>query len=76
VRTLDPDLAELSAVMAGPSRPVWFVDWSGIDSWGIDPTTMRAVLAKRYRVVAEVCGRTVWLDRSHPRSLAPLRSCS
>jgi 4-amino-4-deoxy-L-arabinose transferase-like glycosyltransferase len=76
VRTLDPDLAELSTVMAGPSRPVWFVDWSGIDSWGIDPTTMRAVLAKRYRVVAEVCGRTVWLDRSHPRSLAPLRSCS
>lgn len=76
VRTLDPDLAELSAVMSGASRPVWFVDWSGIDSWGIDPTTMRAVLTKRYRVVAEVCGRTVWLDRSHPRSLAPLRRCS
>jgi 4-amino-4-deoxy-L-arabinose transferase-like glycosyltransferase len=76
VRTLDPDLAELTAVMSGPSRPVWFVDWSSIDSWGIDPTTMRAVLAKHYRVVAEVCGRTVWLDRSHPRSLAPLRSCS
>ncbi|MFC5679313.1 hypothetical protein [Aeromicrobium endophyticum] len=76
VRTLDPDLAELTAVMSGPSRPVWFVDWSGIDSWGIDPTALRPVLAKRYRVVAEVCGRTVWLDRSHPRSLAPARSCS
>jgi hypothetical protein len=55
---------------------VWFVDWSGIDSWGIDPTTMRAVLARRYRVVAKVCGRTIWLDRSHPRSLARSGSCS
>jgi 4-amino-4-deoxy-L-arabinose transferase-like glycosyltransferase len=76
VRTLDPDLVQLSTLMAGPARPVWFVDWSGIDSWGIDPAALRGVLAKRYRPVADVCGRTVWLDRSRPRRLAPARSCS
>ncbi|MBD8605707.1 hypothetical protein IFT73_02465 [Aeromicrobium sp. CFBP 8757] len=76
VRTLDPDLAQMSAVMAGPERPVWFVDWSGIDSWGVDPAALERVLAMRYRKVADVCGRTIWLDRSRPRPLATPGSCS
>jgi 4-amino-4-deoxy-L-arabinose transferase-like glycosyltransferase len=76
VRTLDPDLTQLSAIMSGPRRPVWFVDWSGIDSWGIDPTSLEAVLTKGYRPVAKVCGRTVWLDRSRPRPLATAGSCT
>lgn len=76
VRTLDPDLRELSAVMTGPERPVWFVDWSGVDSWGIDPTALRTVLSAGYREVADVCGRTVWLVSGRPRPLAPVpRSC-
>ncbi len=76
VRTLDPDLAEMSAIMAGPDRPVWFVDWSGIDSWGVDPAALERVLAMRYREVADVCGRAIWLDRSRPRPLATPGSCS
>ena len=76
VRTLDPDLTAMSAVMDGDARPTWFVDWSGIDSWAIDPAALRPVLERRYRQVADVCGRTVWLDRSRPRSLAVPGRCA
>lgn len=75
VRTLDPGLADMSAVMDGPERPTWFVDWSGTDSWAIDPAALRAVLDRRYREVADVCGRTVWLERGRPRSLATPGAC-
>lgn len=75
VRTLDPDLTTMSSVLDGDSRPTWFVDWSGIDSWGINPAALHAVLDRRYREVADVCGRTVWLERSRPRSLAVPGTC-
>jgi 4-amino-4-deoxy-L-arabinose transferase-like glycosyltransferase len=76
VRTLDPDLRQMSDVMMGPDRPVWFVDWSGIKSWGVDPAAVERALAMRYRQVADVCGRTIWLDRARPRPLATPGSCS
>ena len=75
VRTLDPDLTTMSDVLAGPDRPTWFVDWLGIDSWGVDPTTLRDVLGRNYREVAEVCGRTIWLDRTQERALATPEEC-
>lgn len=75
VRTLDPDLTVMSGVLSGPDRPAWFVDWSGIDSWGVDPTTLQSVLEHNYRKVAEVCGRTIWLDRTQQRELATSQDC-
>ena len=75
VRTLDPDLAQMSAVLSGPDRPAWFVDWSGIRSWAIDPTVLRLVLARDYREVADVCGRRIWLDRTRQRTLATAQDC-
>lgn len=76
VRTLDPDLSTLSATLTGPDRPTWFVDWSGIGSWGItDPSRLESILDTRYRRVAEMCGRTIWLDRDENRRLAPVKEC-
>lgn len=76
VRTLDPDLAVLSSTLDGSQRPTWFVDWSGIGSWGItDPTRLETVLHEHYREVATMCGRTVWLERTRPRHLAPVEDC-
>jgi hypothetical protein len=75
VRTLDPDLALMTEVLAGPDRPTWFVDWSGVRSWGIDPTALVPVLERDYRQVAEICGRKIWLERGVPRALAPVRTC-
>ena len=76
VRTLDPDLTLMTQVLAGADRPTWFVDWSGVESWGIDPATLLPVLQSDYRQVAEVCGRTIWLLRGVPRALAPIKDCA
>lgn len=75
VRTLDPDLTAMSDVLAGADRPAWLVDWSGIDSWGVDSTALKTVLEREYREVAEVCGRTIWLDRTQHRELATAGDC-
>lgn len=76
VRTLDPNLQQLTSVLDGAARPTWFVDWSGLDSWGVDPSTLRVALHDHYRPVADLCGRKMWLRRDESRTLAPLpRSC-
>lgn len=75
VRTLDPDLSVMSSVLDGDARPTWFVDWSGLDSWAIDPAALRPVLERHYRQVSDVCGHRVWLARSRPRSLATPGAC-
>ncbi|RYJ07564.1 MAG: hypothetical protein EON52_00605 [Actinomycetales bacterium] len=75
VRTRDPELRELTAVMEGPDRPTWVVDWSGPRPWGLDAAAFRAVLERDYRVVATVCERRVWLERSTTRTLESIPDC-
>ena len=76
VRTLDPGLTELAAVLDGPDRPTFLVDWSRLDrTWGVDPTTVRPILDEHYERVARVCGRSIWMARDVTRSLAPEKRC-
>ncbi len=76
VRTLDPKLREFTAVLDGPERPTWFVDWSGLESWGVDPSRLRVVLREHYRNVGDLCGRTIWLRQDASRRLVAMpRSC-
>jgi hypothetical protein len=76
VRTLDPDLTLMTGVLSGPDRPTWFVDWSGVRSWGIDPSALEPVLERDYRKVAEICGRAIWLVRGAPRALPRAGACA
>lgn len=76
VRTLDPELTTLSDVLTGPDRPTWFVDWSGVDSWGItDAARLEVELSRHYRPVEKICGRTVWLAHDEQRELAVPGGC-
>ena len=68
MRTLDPELAELRGVLAGPERPTWFVAWAPLGSWqGLAERELSRVLAQRYAVHDEVCGRIVWIRRDLTR---------
>ena len=33
MRTLDPEYADLVALLDGPRAPIWFVNWVPLDSW-------------------------------------------
>lgn len=61
VKTLDPQLHELNRVLSGPEAPTWFVTWNRVRSWGLDSTAVREALARDYRPVDRICGRTVYL---------------
>lgn len=72
-KTLDPDLSVLTDTLAGPRAPTWFVTWGHLSSWGVDDTRAAAVLAARYRPVADLLGRTVYLrdDTVRPTPTLP-----
>jgi len=69
VRTRDSHLRDLSAVMASPQRPTWVVNWSGLNSWGVEPGRMGDLLRDSYRKVATICGRSIWLLTTDNRTL-------
>jgi hypothetical protein len=76
MRTLDPDQTRLRAALAGPDAPSWMVEVTPLNSWGIDDDyRLRSLIEERYRVVATVCGRDVWLRADLSRDLAPLPRC-
>ena len=70
MRTLDPHLIQLRAVLTGPRAPTWVVDLGHLDAWKIDAHgRVRLALATHYRKVATVCGRTVFLHDGVRRTL-------
>ncbi len=76
VRVRDPHLHDLSDVLKGSQAPVWLLVWKGeMATWGITPDHAEAVVARRYRPVASVCGYLVYLrrgvHRSHPTQACP-----
>ncbi len=69
-RTLDPELTELRAVLAGPRAPTWLVVRGANTRERLAEHGATVVLDQRYRTVGQVCGRTIYLLRSVDR--APL----
>jgi hypothetical protein len=76
-RTLDPRLTELLRVMDGPRPPTWVVRWNAFDSWGLDEQgRLVDVMKERYRLVAEPCGRWVFLLDGVDRDLPDRDPCA
>lgn len=71
VRTNDPDLTRLRAVVAGPRAPTWIVELDDFASWDLDQQgRLERLVERRYRVVGTVCGSPVWLRQGEHRRLA------
>jgi hypothetical protein len=76
MRTLDPDQRLLRTTLAGDRAPAWLVEVNDLGSWGIDEGgRLRALVERRYRVVAEVCGNPVWLRQDLNRSPGAAPRC-
>jgi hypothetical protein len=73
MRTLDPDLADLRALLAGPDAPTWLVLWAPESAWGGKGRALRPVLDEHYRQHGEACnGGPVYLREGFVRP--PLRA--
>ena len=61
VRVRDPELTELTRVLAGPDRPTWVVvDGTSLDTWAVDATAAQPVLDREYILRGVVGDWTVY----------------
>lgn len=77
MRTMDPELDQLNAVLYGPRAPTWFVTMAPLDAWHGLATEAGVghALSTRYRLVARTCsGRGIYLRRDTRRP-APRPDC-
>lgn len=61
IKTLDPQLTGLDAVIRGPDAPTWIVVVRNVGSWGLESSRTSRLLAEDYRPVASYDGQTVYL---------------
>jgi hypothetical protein len=76
IKTLDPQLAGLDAVLRGEQAPTWLVVTHHVASWGLDAAQTQALIASQYHPVAELHGETVYLIDSAVRTTPDLPSPS
>lgn len=70
VRTRDPDLSQLAAVLDGEDAPTWLVVWGGLEPWSLDADRhLRPVVYDHYRVAGRGCGSTLLVHESSPRKV-------
>jgi hypothetical protein len=70
-RTLDPHLDLLRATLTGARPPTWFVVRGARTLRRLSAGEVAPLLARDYRVVGVVCGRTVYLHRGVERHPLP-----
>lgn len=57
MRTMDPELADLRALLDGPEAPEWFAIRIPLDAWqGLGAANIGDVLRENYRTVTGTCG--------------------
>ena len=62
MRTLDPHLDGLSALLASDRRPTWFVEWVSFSDWeDFGNADFQAVLKENYDLHGDGCGHHIWL---------------
>lgn len=77
VRVLDPDLDELTALLASDEAPTWLAQSFGPHTWGLDPEhQIDPVIEARYREVHRACGVVILLLRTETRALPPRKPCA
>jgi hypothetical protein len=75
-RTLDPDLALLRGVLAGPEAPTWVVVRGRHTEGLLEARGVLALVDARYRPVGTVCARSIYLLRGVTRPpLGPHGDC-
>jgi hypothetical protein len=62
-RTLDPHMALLRSILAGPEAPTWVVVRGSGTMQRLADAGARPLIEERYHVVGSVCGRTIYLER-------------
>lgn len=70
MRTLDPDLAQLRALVESADRPTWLVEWVGFETWTPEAgAALATAVGEHYVPAGQGCGgQPVWLARGVERA--------
>ena len=72
MRVLDPDLADLRALLSGPDAPTFVLALTPLDAWNIDPDGLvQKTLDEHYQEVGTVCGTPAYIRNGVDRKIAP-----
>ena len=71
IKTLDPRLRELDAILTGPRAPTWLVVRGSVASWGLSTDRTAALIGSRYRQVADCAGVRIFLHQDVARRRPP-----
>ena len=81
MRTMDPELTDLGALVAGPDAPTWIVEWLPFRHWSEEyGSQLAGLVEERYEPHGLGCGtepgdpRTVWLLKGTERPV-PSPAC-
>jgi hypothetical protein len=75
MRTLDPQLDELTTLLESDRRPTWLVEWVSFDDWDhFGNARFRSVLEQHYELHGDGCEGVVWLRKDVDRP-APSPEC-
>ena len=66
-RTLDPDMALLRGILAGPEAPTWVIVRGEHTAQRLQEHGLAEEIRTRYRLVGDVCGRQIYLARGLSR---------
>ncbi|MFC6154335.1 hypothetical protein [Nocardioides yefusunii] len=72
MRTMDPELAQLKTLLAGPDAPEWFAIQIPLGSWnGLGRDHIHDVLKENYRTVPGTCGQVRLMRHVDAAPVAP-----
>ena len=72
MRVLDPDLADLRALLSGPDAPTYVLALTPLDAWHIDPDGLvQKTLDQHYQDVGTVCGTPAYVHNGVDRKIPP-----
>ena len=75
MRTLDPELDQLDALLRSEDRPTWFVEWVSLDDWDGLGDSLKPALEEYYVPLGDGCDHPIYVRKDVQRD-APVPECT
>ena len=75
MRTLDPELDQLDALLRSEDRPTWFVEWVSLDDWDGLGDSLKPALEEYYVPLGDGCDHPIYVRKDVQRD-EPVPECT
>ena len=75
MRTLDPELRDLTALLRSDERPTWVLEWISLDDWGALGAPLKSALEEYYVPLGDGCDHPIYVRKDVERQ-EPVPECT